>query len=333
MFGEKRLIQNPSCPVCGSSEWRELGRHTYRLKDKERQPPYIRNRYRAIFEVLSPGSDEFETVSQLCLTCGFILHTPRQTSEDRSAVYGFLGSITDNAPSSPYRAEHERRRAHRLYGRVNPHLAGKTAILDYGGSDGRLLKEFASNGAVCHLIDYCRTPIAGVTSIGRDEADIPRNAAYGAVICSHVLEHLAEPFDVVKALAESLQPGGIMYAEVPMEIWRRPPAPKEPITHVNYFTPATLSFLLERAGLHVLSARLISYIYGSGSPALAVECIGTKRSTVRANPPGAKEAERFLDPDLALGLKRAWLIPNTVARNVLGRAVARRPESQSMGLR
>lgn len=318
------MIQNPSCPVCGSLQWRELGRHIYRLKDQDKQPPYIRNRYRAIFEVLCPGSDQFELASQLCRSCGFILHTPRQTSEDRSAVYGFLGSIKDNAPSSPYRTDREQRRAHRLYGRIKPHLADDPAILDYGGSDGRLLREFASNGATCHLIDYCRTPIAGVVSIGVDEKDIPRNGAYDAVVCSHVLEHLAEPFEVVKALVACLRPGGILYAEVPMEIWKHPPTPKEPITHVNYFTPAALSFLLRRAGLDVSSARLISYAYGSGSPGLAVECIGAKRPRVRSDPSGSEETERFLQPDLALALQRAWLIPGTVVRNVLARSLATR---------
>ena len=86
-----------------------------------------------------------------------------------------------------------------------------------------------------------------------------------------------------------------------------------------------MSYLLERAGLAVKSARLISYVYGSGSPALAVECIAVKQPVTHADPPGAGETERFLHPDLALALKRAWLMPVTVVRNVLVRSFAARP--------
>jgi hypothetical protein len=317
------VIEDPACPVCDLRTWRELGRHTYRRNEQNSKPAYIRNRYRAIFEVLRPGSDEFEIASQLCSSCGFVLHTPRQTSADRSAVYGFLGSLADNAPSSPHRADREQQRARRLYKRIGALKKG-ASILDYGGSDGRLLRDFVAGGATCHVIDYRLDPIEGVVRIGQDENDIPQTGVYNAVICSHVLEHLAEPLQVLQALALSLRPGGILYAEVPMEIWRRPPEPKEPITHVNYFTPATLGYLLGRAGLEVRSTRLISYAYGSGASALAVECIGVKQPARSADPPGSGETESFLHPGLALTLKRAWLMPGTVARNVMARSGANR---------
>lgn len=41
------------------------------------------------------------------------------------------------------------------------------------------------------------------------------DAAYDAVLCSHVLEHLAEPCRVVEALAPKVRPGGVFYVEVP----------------------------------------------------------------------------------------------------------------------
>ena len=41
------------------------------------------------------------------------------------------------------------------------------------------------------------------------------DAAYDAVICSHVLEHLAEPYHVVAALAAKVRPGGVIFVEVP----------------------------------------------------------------------------------------------------------------------
>lgn len=40
-------------------------------------------------------------------------------------------------------------------------------------------------------------------------------AAYDAVICSHVLEHLPNPEAVIKSLAAKVKPGGRLYLEVP----------------------------------------------------------------------------------------------------------------------
>lgn len=38
---------------------------------------------------------------------------------------------------------------------------------------------------------------------------------YDAVICSHVLEHLANPYDTLSALAQKVREGGVMYIESP----------------------------------------------------------------------------------------------------------------------
>ncbi len=38
---------------------------------------------------------------------------------------------------------------------------------------------------------------------------------YDAVICSHVLEHLSQPYDLVGPMASKLAPGGVLFIEVP----------------------------------------------------------------------------------------------------------------------
>lgn len=42
-------------------------------------------------------------------------------------------------------------------------------------------------------------------------------ASYDVVFCSHVLEHLASPYSVARALVTKLVPGGILYVETPSE--------------------------------------------------------------------------------------------------------------------
>jgi SAM-dependent methyltransferase len=48
-----------------------------------------------------------------------------------------------------------------------------------------------------------------------DELDVLDDGAYDAIICSHVLEHVSDPYAVAGKLASKLAPGGVLYVEVP----------------------------------------------------------------------------------------------------------------------
>ncbi|GEM_PF-206457 len=54
-------------------------------------------------------------------------------------------------------------------------------------------------------------------------AAIPAGA-YDLVLCSHVLEHVRDPWAVIPELARAVKPGGFLYIEVPSERSRRLPA-------------------------------------------------------------------------------------------------------------
>jgi SAM-dependent methyltransferase len=69
-----------------------------------------------------------------------------------------------------------------------------------------------------------------------------------------VLEHLQRPLDDLRELARVLRPGGVIYVHVPnyasltigLGVSRF--AYNEPLGHLNYFTPHTLTRMLRRAG-------------------------------------------------------------------------------------
>ncbi len=76
-----------------------------------------------------------------------------------------------------------------------------------------------------------------------------------------VLEHIRDPIPFLKDISQGLAPGGVFFAAVPaatpMLIKRRvrwiwPGFTWSPHEHVAYYSPSTLSTLLERAGLKVL---------------------------------------------------------------------------------
>jgi SAM-dependent methyltransferase len=312
------LIDNPRCPVCDGDRWVRIGGRTYVRDEMSALKEYVRDRYRVLFEVWCRNSDEFTIASQVCQACGLAIYTPRPSAQDLREKYYFLQSIGSSKPASPHDSKRERLRAVRVFRIVGRHISQVcgTRVLDFGGADGRLMQELADRGATCHLIDFCEIAVPGVVRIGSTENDIPAVGSYDVVVCSHVLEHLAEPFHIVQKLAGSLRAGGILYAEVPMEIWRRPPLPKEPVTHINFFTPASMSFLMRRAGLKVRSCRLAAYPDPNGSTGLAIICIAERNGPIRlyTPPDGLSETQRFLRPSLYLALRRRALMPSTILR-------------------
>jgi len=56
-----------------------------------------------------------------------------------------------------------------------------------------------------------------------DALDAVPDQEYDVVICSHVLEHLSDPYAVVAKLAHKLKPGAVLYVEVPSETSLRLP--------------------------------------------------------------------------------------------------------------
>lgn len=88
---------------------------------------------------------------------------------------------------------------------------------------------------------------------------------YDVLILSEVLEHLVDPWGLVKALAGSLRPGGRVYASSPnvAHHWvirsllagRFDYEPEGVMdrTHLRWFTPATYRRMFEEAGFETLS--------------------------------------------------------------------------------
>jgi len=146
-------------------------------------------------------------------------------------------------------------------------------ILDYGGGKGHLMHCFLKAGHNCAVVDYVKETSQNVWRFGSTIEDIPKNSKFDVIICNHVLEHLYEPSVIIRKLTDNLSKKGIIYIEVPLEIWDKIPLPKEPVTHINFFTLRSLKILLELAGLNVLKCEEGEYIKESGDSGIAVRAI------------------------------------------------------------
>jgi SAM-dependent methyltransferase len=269
------LENNPTCPVCDTRSWKVIGSRTYRRDQDVSTSAYVRQRLAVLFEVWFPEMRDVTLSSVLCQQCGFVCYTPRPEDGDIARKYSYLAENRSTQHEISEDLASDEQRSVDLYARIEPYLPTKKAsILDFGGGKGRLMHAFLTHGHRCYLIDYPSETLRGIQYLGSRLDEIPPGLKFDLIICSHVLEHLADPLTVVRALRDYLEPNGVAYIEVPLEIWRKAPLPVEPVTHVNYFSVDSVSTLFERAGYEVMTCKDGIYTTEMGTPGLAIRAVG-----------------------------------------------------------
>jgi SAM-dependent methyltransferase len=188
------------------------------------------------------------------------------------------------------------------------HLPRAGRLLDFGGGSGALLSWFVRAGLECAVVDYTPATVPGVVRLGDTLDDLPDDARFEVVLCSHVFEHVAEPVEVAEQLRARLSETGILFIEVPLEILGGPPKMREPVTHVNFFCETSLVAALERAGLEVIDVRTQACLFANGFYRYGVRALARATSEVRRNPrPGSVQARKLLEsgPLARLGMAAA----------------------------
>lgn len=308
------MEQNPSCPACRGTDWEPFAERTYRAADVPKLPRSKQLLVSTLFKVWRPDAERVDLTLEGCRRCGMMIYAPRPTEADIAAKYAYLNaSLEDATPSRGEDPARTRQRADRLFALVKPHLSkpvDQLRVLDFGGGDGRLMRRFIDGGAACELVDYTNRPVPGVTKIGDDQVALTPSHGYDVIVCSHVLEHLAAPADVLSRLRGHLADDGVLYVEVPMEVYGGLPIKTDPVTHVNFFTPDSLRTLLGTSGFGVRSSRLGYYPHPHGGWKLSVGAVaGASGAAAREGGRGMRELKRLIRPSLPtkLGIKAVKL--------------------------
>jgi SAM-dependent methyltransferase len=289
------MLSETGCEVCGWNNWEFLGRRVYTKSETVNYSHYVKKRYRVLFEKWIVGKDRVTLTSSVCRRCGFIVYFPRPEKQDIDAKYRFLEEMgQDYGGNVSHDSNDELKRSKNLYRflkkYINLHKVNK--ILDYGGGDGRLMYIFRKRGKQCYLIDYNKSPVQGISKLGDTIDQLAFDEKFDLIICSHVIEHVAEPSQVLQKLLGHLNKGGYIYIQVPMEVWKRPPFHIEPVTHINFFTPNSLYNLMVAGGLIVHKCKLSGCLYPSGFKGYDVRAIGS-----RMTGEGKKNQRLFRKPD------------------------------------
>lgn len=91
------------------------------------------------------------------------------------------------------------------------------SVLDYGGGDGSLIKELTSKEKA--VFDVQTNNLKNELRLINNKADLKKNY-WHFITCTHVLEHLTDPEDIVTTIFRTLKKGGIAYFEVPFQKWK-----------------------------------------------------------------------------------------------------------------
>lgn len=318
------MLAKSSCEICGENDWQVLGQRTYTEAEGKKCSPYKQKRFRVLFDKWFSDKKSVTLTSILCKHCGLIMYIPRPEEEDIDSKYRYLEVLGQDYGRTAHDSPVERRRSNGIFRYLNKNtdLTKVNKVLDYGGGDGRLMYAFCNIGKQCYLVDYNKNCAQGVTKLSDTIRELNPSMKFDLIICSHVMEHIAQPLRTLKLLISHLDEEGHIFIEVPLEVWKHAPLPYEPVTHVNFFTPNSLHNFLLIGGLVVKKCEMAAGLHQSGEEFHVVRAIATRPSNSRSysnakllDPDGMK----LLRPNISRILHYYMCVPWEIPKIVLGR--------------
>jgi hypothetical protein len=137
---------------------------------------------------------------------------------------------------------------------LSPLLQFPVSILDWGGDTG-LNTPFKNKSRKIDIFDISnKQPLPGMAVVDKSEA---LKNSYDLIVCSHVLEHVSYPSDVLEDIRKVMKNDTILYIELPVEnlmlekttdrLFKK----RHWHEHINFFTETSLRRLVERLNLQL----------------------------------------------------------------------------------
>jgi SAM-dependent methyltransferase len=129
-------------------------------------------------------------------------------------------------------------------------------VIDIGGARGLNLKYFLDDNN-CYVVDYERHELlAGAQYLCETAEDMLESVRAKVILYCHTLEHVVDPLKAIMKIKDILEPGGLLYIEVPFGCWNEYKRTNNFLTHINFFSEGSLYHLLDMCGLSIRYLRL-----------------------------------------------------------------------------
>lgn len=200
----------------------------------------------------------FDTIAE-CDGCGVLRIEPMPSPEELGRFYA---SYVGDAGYSK-RLDSKIRRATKRLKKLRPRIkAARPSFLDVGCNLGAAVEAARRLGFEAHGIEIGAESVEKAKQLFSEcqfrAASAEELAATGAqfdlVYCTEVIEHVADPVGFVRALAQLVKPGGLLYLTTPdAGHWRRPKDflswhEVKPPEHVSWQTKRSLRHLFTNNG-------------------------------------------------------------------------------------
>jgi hypothetical protein len=140
-------------------------------------------------------------------------------NRDRISVEPTYAQIANHVGKHPLEVNNRNAAVDSFLGKNARYFSGGSMI-DYGGSDGRMIPSFIHKQFESIFIyDASEAPLhPSVDSQKVKKISHPQAKTYSFLTCMHVLEHVGNPRALVMEAADLLTAGGLMYIEVPHDL-------------------------------------------------------------------------------------------------------------------
>ena len=197
----------------------------------------------------------------VCDNCNFAFSSYRPTDKEMSALYNgyrdekyyelrhslepqYTRAFNDIFLQNDYI---EQRRS-RVWNFLEKFVSGVKSVLDYGGDRGQMIPLQFSNIRRAVFDISAMQPLDGVELI--TDVNVVRNDNFDLVLCEHLLEHVANPLEIIDNIVRATAKNGYIYIEVPYETnWQN--YSDYPFSeHINFYYEETMRFIGEKFGLN-----------------------------------------------------------------------------------
>ena len=251
------------CPVCKNEEYEQLltrkveylGGDIYsHLMDID----YIRNYI--LFDRILQNKEPIEFCFQICKTCGFIFFSPRPEESDMVIKYNLVNELGDSKQREEFLYRGitcDDKRALKIYESIAAFVeVHNSNVIDLGGARGLNLKYFLKDNN-CFVVDYEKHELlTGAQYLCETLEDMPESIRAKVVLYCHTLEHIVDPVKEILKIKDILEPGGLIYIEVPFGCWNEYKHTRNLLTHLNFFSEGSLYYLLDSCGLSIRYLKL-----------------------------------------------------------------------------
>ncbi len=133
-----------------------------------------------------------------------------------------------------------------------------SSVLDYGGDDGRFIpdelkysKKYVYDISGC---DVCEdvTLLTGLQDIYDIEWDM--------IMCCHLLEHVAQPIEIMENIVQAMSDKTLLYLELPFEDIFYSYSDFEINEHINFFTVTSIERIAKACNLHLIRMKMDNVI-------------------------------------------------------------------------